>query len=120
MDAADIGDQHVRVERGQVDDVVDAGAERLDPFQLGGVAHHVVRHGRREAQQDVGVGDVGLDLAVVADRMDGQFGEQLLEPRLVAGGHRFLDFGEDEDVRHGGRGVLPTVWEMISRQGVAM
>ena len=34
VDAADIGDQHLFAERGQVDDVVDAGAERLDPFQL--------------------------------------------------------------------------------------
>ena len=72
MDAADIGDEHLTPERGQVDDIVDAGAERLDPFKLLGVAHHMVGHGRRKAQQDVGVGDIGADLVVMADHVDGQ------------------------------------------------
>jgi hypothetical protein len=65
------------------------------------VAHHVVRHRRRKAQQDVGVGDIGIDLAVVADHVDGQLREQLQEPGLVTGLHRLLDFGENEDLRHG-------------------
>ena len=34
MDAADIGDDHVLAERGLVDEAVDAGAERLHPFEL--------------------------------------------------------------------------------------
>ena len=42
MDAADVGDDHVRGERGLVGDAVDAGAERLDPPQLGGVVENRV------------------------------------------------------------------------------
>ncbi len=75
MNAADIGDQHLFAERGQVDDVVDTGAERLDPFQLGRIAHHMVGHGRREAQQDLGVGNKGLYQGMVADHIDGQLRE---------------------------------------------
>ena len=102
MNAADIGDQHLFAERGQVDDVVDAGAERLDPFELGRVAHHMVGHGRRETEQDVGVGDVGLYQGMVADHVDGQLRELFQQHGLVAGPHRFLDFGEDEEIWHGG------------------
>ena len=101
MNAADIGHDDVRSERWQVDDVVDAGAERLDPFQLGCVAHHVVGHRRREAQQDVGVGDIGLYQGVMADHVDGQLRELFQQHGLITGPHRFLDFGEDEEIWHG-------------------
>src|SRR6185312_6587610 len=39
VNAADIGDDHFLAERGEVDDVVDARAQRLDPFQLRRVSH---------------------------------------------------------------------------------
>ena len=106
VDAADIGDDDLFAERGQVDDVVDAGAERLDPFQLGRVAHHVVGHGRGKAQQDVGVGNVRLYQGMVADHVDGQLRELFQQHGLIAGPHRFLDFGEDEEIWHGGGGIM--------------
>ena len=65
-------------------------------FSFLALAHHLVGHGRGEAQQDVGVGDIGLDLAVVADHVDGERGEALEQHGLVTGPHGFLDFGEDE------------------------
>ena len=105
VDAADIGDQDLFAERGQVDDVVDAGAERLDPFQLGRVAHHVVGHRRGKAQQDVGVGDIGADIVMMADHIDGQLRKPLQQHGLVTGPHRFLDFGEDQHFRHSGSGA---------------
>ena len=100
VDAADIGDHHLFAERGQVDDVVDAGAERLDPLQLRRVAHDVVGHRRRKAQQNVDVGDIGADIVVMADDVDGQLRKALQQHRLVAGAHGFLDFGENKNIRH--------------------
>src|SRR5207249_4949475 len=89
--------------RWQVDDVVNASAERLDPFQLGRVADNVVRHRWRKAQQNVDVADIGVHLVVVADHIDGQLRKAFQQHRLVAGAHGFLDFGKDKDVGHGGR-----------------
>ena len=75
MDAADVGDQHLFPERGEVDDVVDTRAERLDPFQLGRISHDVVGHRRGEAEQDLGVADVGIDHGVMPDHVDLQLRE---------------------------------------------
>ena len=100
MNAADIGDDDVATERGQVDDVVDAGAERLYPFQLWRVAHDMIRHRRREAQQHIGVGDIGSDIVVVADHIDGQLWKALQQHGPVTALHRFVDFGEDQNVCH--------------------
>ena len=66
------------------------------------VAHDVVGHGRRKAQQHLGAGDVGADVVVVADDVDGQLRKPLQQHGFVTGPHRFLDFGEDEKICHGG------------------
>ena len=110
MDAAHVRHHHLFAERGQVDDVIDAAAERLDPFQLLGVAHHVVGHWRREAQQHLDVGDVRRDVIMVPDHVDGELRKALQQHALVTGAHRFLDFGENEDLRHGGRGIKGKAW----------
>ncbi len=100
MDAANIRDQHLFPEGRQVDDVVDTGAERLDPFQLPRVAHHVVGHRRGKAQQNVDIGDVRAHIVVMTDDVDGQLREALEQHRLVARAHGFLDFGKNKDIRH--------------------
>ena len=68
------------------------GASRTTWSAIGGEKH----------KQDVGIGDKRIDLAVVADRVDGQLREQFQQPGLVTGLHRFLDFGQNEYLRHGG------------------
>ena len=103
VDAADICDQHLFAQRRQVNDIVDAGPERLDPFKLGRIAHYMVGHRRRKAQQDVCTGNVGADIVVMTDHIDRQLRKSLQQHRLVTGAHGFLDFCENEDVGHGGR-----------------
>ena len=100
MDATNVRDQHFFSERRQVDDVVDAGAECLDPLQVRRIAHHVVGHRRGKAQQNVDVGDVGAHIIVMSDDVDGQLREALKQHRLVACAHGFLDFGKNKDIRH--------------------
>ena len=42
-------------------------------------------------------------MVVVADDVDGELRKPLQQHRLVTGAHGFLDFGENENVWHGGR-----------------
>jgi hypothetical protein len=100
VNAAHIGYQHVFAKRRKVDDVVDPGTERLNPFQFWRVADDVISHRWRKAQQDISVGDIGADVLVVADDIDGQLRKPFQKHRLVAGAHRFLDFRKDEYVGH--------------------
>ena len=102
MNAADVGDDDFFAERGQVDDVVDAGAEGLDPFELRRFGDDMVGHWRREAHQHFGVGDIGADVVMMADHVDGQLRKPFQEHGLVAGPHRFLDFGKNEEIWHAG------------------
>jgi hypothetical protein len=66
----------------------------------------MVGHRRRKAQQDVGIGDIGIDQAVMSGDIDGELRKPLLEHDFVAAAHRFIDFGEDEKVRHGASGIM--------------
>ena len=75
VDAVHVGDDHVLPQRRQVDQVVDAAAERLDPLQGGAVAHHLVGHHRREGEQRIGGRDVRCDLGAVIEDVDGQLAE---------------------------------------------
>ena len=70
----------------------------------------MVGHRRRKTKQHVGVGDVGVDIAVMADHGDGKLGKPLQQHLLVAGPHGFLDFGEDEEVGHSTDLVRGTRW----------
>ena len=68
VDAADIGDDHVLAQRRLVDEVVDAGAQRLDPFQAVRLLQDLRGEHRREGEERVGGGDMGADLGVMIDQ----------------------------------------------------
>src|SRR5262249_11253156 len=114
MNAADIGHEHIFAKRRKVDDVVDPRAERLDPFQFWRVADDMIGHRWRKAEENVGVGDIGSDVIVVADHIDGQLRKPCQKHRLVAGAHRFLDFRENKYVGHGRwYSVIPKCWNLV-------
>ena len=70
VNAVDVGDDDVFAQHRPVDQIVDAGAERLHPFQLGAGAQHVVAQPRRKCQQYVGGRDIGPDLGMVIHKID--------------------------------------------------
>ena len=43
----------------------------------------------------------GFDVVMVADDVDGELREPLHQALLVAGAHRLLHFGKDQNLRHG-------------------
>ena len=67
------------------------GASRTTWSAIGGEKH----------KQHVGVGDIGADIVMMADDIDGELRKAFKQHRLVARLHRFLDFAEDQNVCHG-------------------
>jgi hypothetical protein len=65
----------IGLQRGQVDDVVDAGAERLDPAQTLGPRDHGVGQHRPEGDERLRRADHGLGLAMMRRDVHGRIGE---------------------------------------------
>ena len=83
VNAVDIGDDDVLAQRRLVDEVVDAGAERLNPFQPWRLLQHIVGQHRREGEERVGVRDMRPDLGVMIDQVDREFGKARPQPVAI-------------------------------------
>ena len=100
MDAADIGDDHLVAQRRLVDDAVNAGPERLDPFQLAGGREHLVAQHRPECHQDLGFGHERCGLGEVIDDVDLQLRKALAQPRGVEVANLLRERQQDEQAAH--------------------
>ncbi len=83
MDAVHVGDDHVLAQARPVDEIVDPGAERLDPFEPRRRLQNVVGEHGREGQKRVGCGDMGSDLGMMIDQIDVEFGEARPHPVAI-------------------------------------
>ena len=83
MDAVDVGDDDVFAQHRPVDEIVDASAQRLHPFQPGAGAQHVVGQPWRKGEKNVGGGDIGPDLGMVIHQVDVKLGKFRLEAVAV-------------------------------------
>ncbi len=102
MHAVEAGDGDGRLERGLVGDAVEPGAERLHPLELAGpfepeveVLHHLP-----EREQDVSLFDRRFRLVALRHHVDGEFGEQLAQPRTILLGNVGRQREEDQEAGH--------------------
>ena len=101
--AVDVGDDDVFAQHRPVDQIVDAGAERLHPFEASAGAEHVVAQPRRKCQQYVGGRDIGPDLGMVIHKIDIKFWEFRLEAIAILGVEFRRQRQEDQKIGHAGR-----------------
>ena len=64
-------------ERRQIDKVIHAGPQRLNPLQIHGIPHHVIGHHRTVGHENIRAADVGINLAVVIDQINEQIRKRL-------------------------------------------
>ncbi len=99
----DVGQDDVVAQGRAVDDIVDAGAERLDPFQPGRALQDVVRpifEMRAEGNQHLCLGKVGIELADVVDHVHAQRREVCPNVVVVLRAHVRGQGEENEDAGH--------------------
>ena len=102
VDAPDIGHDDVLAQRRLIDEVVDAGAERLNPFQVWRLLQDFGGHHRREGDQSVGVRDMGPDLGMMVDQRHRHVGKALLQAVAVLLADRLGQAEQNEDIGHRG------------------
>ena len=102
MDSVDVGDKDVFAQHRTVDQVVDACAERLNPFQFGAGAQYVIRQARREGQQDIRFRDIRSDLGMVIHQVDIQFWEFRFEAVAILIVQLWRQRQKDQQICHAG------------------
>jgi hypothetical protein len=100
MDAVDIGDDDVFAQRLLVDEIIDAGAQRLHPFQARRLLQHFGRQHGREGQKRISLGDMRADLGVMIGNIDRQLRKACLEPVVILVADIFWQSQKDQQVRH--------------------
>ena len=100
--AVHVGDEDFLAQPGLIGDAVDARSEGLHPLEVLRFFEHVARHVRAEGDQDLGRVYVGIDLAVVIDHVETDFGESFPDVAEVLHPHRLGKGEHDQHVRHGG------------------
>ena len=96
-----VGDEDFLAQPGLIGDAVDARSERLHPLEVLRLFEHVARHLRAEGDQDLGRVYVRIDLAVVIDHVETDFGESFPDVAEVLHPHRLGKGEHDQHVRHG-------------------
>jgi len=91
MNAARAGDDDVARQRRKAQEVVDAGCQRLNPFQRSHASDDVVVDDHAECDQHVDVGEVGGKLGGVARPHELDVGKLLGDPLGVGLGVNFKD-----------------------------
>ena len=118
MNATRTGQQHARPPGRTAEKVIDAGGERLDPFQTHRLAHEVVVHTDPESDEDIDGGHLQRQRRQILhcinrlDRVDGQSRTGLSEPLGIMVGMGF----EDQDV-HVAYGAFATGIETAETTG---
>jgi hypothetical protein len=102
MDAADIGDDNVFAQRRLVDEIIDAGAERLDPFKPPCRFQHMTGEHGREGNERVGAIDIGCGFGMVIHQLDrgGRKAPAQAVPILAA--YRLRQGQKNENIGHAG------------------
>ena len=100
VDASDIGDDHFGPERRQVDQVVDAGAEPLHPFEPGRLGQHLVPEHGGEGDQDLGLADLRFDLGMVIDQVEADLRKAGLQAIAIGGGHVLGQAQKNDGIGH--------------------
>jgi hypothetical protein len=90
LDAAHIGDDHVVAQSRLVDEIVDAGAERLDPFESRSGGQHIAGQHRSESDKRIGLVDERPDLGMMVNQLDRDLRKALAQAVaiLIANGLR--------------------------------
>ena len=101
--AVDVGDDNVVAQRRPVGEIVDAGADALNPFQLRRMAQHMVGavpEIRPVGDQHIHVGQIGIGLGDVIDQRDVDARKRLADAVVVGTRQRFRQAENEQNGCH--------------------
>ena len=112
VDAAAAGDQHVWLERRAAQEMIDAGRQRLDPFQPRRAGEHEILHLDAEHHHDIDIAKIARDFAFVVEELKLQRGKFFAQRIAI---HLGMNV-DDENFGHERSGSLRQGWREATDQ----